>query len=238
MCRPIRSLTEAKGHALSKHVYDVFATYDPSLLLIAFLSLSVLQVLAEVGGQCHRVDLIDCLGIIINSRGTTRNRDCSVAEYRQDPHSPAQLNSLRLRPSTRRSVRRSSFAHTLPSTLWHLTLASTRCSSAYEVQEPSAETLSSSALPKLKSRLDKLSADVKAQLIEQGFNEDRIKFERKLNMRFDGTDTAIMVLEKEGQGESSFEEEFKKQYKAEFGFLLEEKNIVVDDVKVCTRLIH
>ena len=124
MCRPIRSLTEAKGHALSKHVYDVFATYGPSLLLIASLSLSVLQVLAEVGGQCHRVDLIDCLGIIINSRGTTRNRDCSLAEYRQDPHSPTQLNSLCLRPSTRRSVRRFSFAHTLSSTLWHLTLAS------------------------------------------------------------------------------------------------------------------
>jgi len=114
----------------------------------------------------------------------------------------------------------------------------TRYSSAYEVQAPSAEILSSSALPKLKSRLDKLSADVKAQLIEQGFTDDRIKFERKLNMRFDGTDTAIMVLEKEGQGESSFEEEFKKQYKAEFGFLLEEKNIVIDDVKVCTRSIR
>jgi 5-oxoprolinase (ATP-hydrolysing) len=98
--------------------------------------------------------------------------------------------------------------------------------------------LSPSVLPKLKSRLDKLSADVKAQLIEQGFTEDRIKFERMLNMRFDGTDTAIMVLEKEGQGESSFEEEFKKQYKSEFGFLLEEKNIIIDDVKVCTPSIR
>ena len=56
-------------------------------------------------------------------------------------------------------------------------------------------------------------------------------------MRFDGTDTAIMVLEKEGQGESSFEGEFKKQYKAEFGFLLEEKNIIIDDAKVSTRSI-
>ena len=95
--------------------------------------------------------------------------------------------------------------------------------------------MSPSALPKLKSRLDKLSADVKTQLIEQGFSEERIKFERMLNMRFDGTDTVIMVLEKEGQGESSFEGEFKKQYKAEFGFLLEEKNIIIDDAKVSTR---
>lgn len=49
-------------------------------------------------------------------------------------------------------------------------------------------------------------------------------------MRFDGTDTALMVLEKDGEG--SFETEFKKQYKAEFGFLLEEKNIIIDDIKV------
>lgn len=49
-------------------------------------------------------------------------------------------------------------------------------------------------------------------------------------MRFDGTDTSLMVLEKDG--EASFEAEFKKQYKAEFGFLLEEKNIIIDDIKV------
>lgn len=52
-------------------------------------------------------------------------------------------------------------------------------------------------------------------------------------MRFDGTDTSLMVLEK--GGEASFEVEFKKQYKAEFGFLLEEKNIIIDDIKVSFR---
>lgn len=53
-------------------------------------------------------------------------------------------------------------------------------------------------------------------------------------MRFDGTDTALMVLEEEGN-EEKYEEKFKKQYKAEFGFLLEQKNIIVDDIKVrCT----
>lgn len=50
-------------------------------------------------------------------------------------------------------------------------------------------------------------------------------------MRFDGTDTALMVLEEEGR-EDKYEETFKKSYKAEFGFLLEEKKIVMDDVKV------
>jgi hypothetical protein len=40
-----------------------------------------------------------------------------------------------------------------------------------------------------------------------------------------------MVLEEERNGHV-YEETFKKQYKAEFGVLLEEKNIIVDDIKV------
>lgn len=57
-----------------------------------------------------------------------------------------------------------------------------------------------------------------------------------LNMRFDGTDTAIMVLpeenEKDEDGGEDFMGAFRRAYKAEFGFLLEEKNVIVDDVKV------
>ena len=55
-----------------------------------------------------------------------------------------------------------------------------------------------------------------------------------LNMRFEGTDTALMVLpnEKDGDGNEDFEAAFKRVYKAEFGFLLETKTIIVDDIKV------
>jgi 5-oxoprolinase (ATP-hydrolysing) len=49
-------------------------------------------------------------------------------------------------------------------------------------------------------------------------------------MRFDGSDTALMIPAP-ADGSDDFEGEFKKAYKAEFGFLLE-KGIVVDDVKV------
>lgn len=59
-------------------------------------------------------------------------------------------------------------------------------------------------------------------------------------MRFEGTDTALMVLpnEREGGGGNTgkdgedFETAFKRVYKAEFGFLLETKSVVVDDIKV------
>lgn len=55
-----------------------------------------------------------------------------------------------------------------------------------------------------------------------------------LNMRFDGTDTALMVVPVLGpQNEEDFESAFKKEYKTQFGFLLDTKNIIVDDIKVC-----
>lgn len=59
--------------------------------------------------------------------------------------------------------------------------------------------------------------------------------ERMLNMRFEGTDTALMVLPNagDGDGEEDFEAAFKRVYKSEFGFLLETKSIIVDDIKVC-----
>jgi 5-oxoprolinase (ATP-hydrolysing) len=103
--------------------------------------------------------------------------------------------------------------------------------SAYELQEPSSEIFSPESVSRLKARLNELSSSVVSSLRDQGFSDGRIKCERLLNMRFDGTDTALMVLEEEGN-EYAYEETFKKQYKAEFGFLLEEKNIIVDDIKV------
>lgn len=60
-----------------------------------------------------------------------------------------------------------------------------------------------------------------------------------LNMRFEGTDTALMVLPDEALGErkgedtdEDFERAFRRVYKAEFGFLLDTKSVVVDDIKV------
>ena len=88
-------------------------------------------------------------------------------------------------------------------------------------------------------RLDALSNLAKEALKEQGFEGSNIHIERYLNMRFDGTDNAIMVLAplsaNEGSGvqdQTDFETAFKRSYKGEFGFLLENKAIIVDDIKV------
>lgn len=104
----------------------------------------------------------------------------------------------------------------------------------YERQEPSSTFYTEQNKSSLISRLDKLEEDVRSELRGQGFEERRIHVERTLNMRFEGTDTALMVLPEktDGDGKEDFEAAFKRAYKAEFGFLLETKIIVIDDIKV------
>jgi len=78
-----------------------------------------------------------------------------------------------------------------------------------------------------------MTQQVRVELQKQGFEDHRIHVERMLNMRFEGTDTALMVVpnEKDGDGED-FEAAFNRVYKTEFGFLLDTKSIIVDDIKV------
>jgi len=106
--------------------------------------------------------------------------------------------------------------------------------SVYEIQEPSSTFYTPQNEPSLLSRLDKMTKDVRLELEKQGFEQSRIHVERMLNMRFEGTDTALMILPTKNDGdgkEEDFEAAFKRVYKAEFGFLLNNR-IIVDDVKV------
>ncbi|THG92981.1 hypothetical protein EW026_g8117, partial [Hermanssonia centrifuga] len=105
---------------------------------------------------------------------------------------------------------------------------------AFELQEPSSAFYTAEHRSSLILRLDKLDAEVRAELGQQGFEGEHVHTERMLNMRFEGTDTALMVLPTgaDGDGQEDFEAAFKRAYKAEFGFLLETKTVIVDDVKV------
>ncbi|KAF9036133.1 hypothetical protein BDZ89DRAFT_1157685 [Hymenopellis radicata] len=165
MARPIRALTEARGHATSKHVLASFG---------------------GAGGQ-HACEIASLLGI----KTILIHRYSSI------------LSAYGLALADR----------------------------AYELQEPSSAFYSESTKPTLLARLDKLTHDVQTELRRQGFEDSRIHVERMLNMRFEGTDTALMVLPAPGENED-FEAAFKRVYKSEFGFLLETKTITVDDIKV------
>lgn len=99
----------------------------------------------------------------------------------------------------------------------------------YEIQEPASTFYTTENVPTLTSRLDALTDATRKELEKQGFAPERIRSERMLNMRFNGTDTALMILPEAGE---DYLGAFRRAYKAEFGFLLDEARVVVDDIKV------
>ncbi|BGP57766.1 hypothetical protein JCM8202_002418 [Rhodotorula sphaerocarpa] len=102
---------------------------------------------------------------------------------------------------------------------------------AYEEQEPCAVEYSASNQPELRNRLDRLSRQVVDELNRQGFSGNRVEVECYLNMRYDGSDTALMTLAPT-DGSGDFKAAFEANYKSEFGFLIEGKAVIVDDVRV------
>jgi 5-oxoprolinase (ATP-hydrolysing) len=103
------------------------------------------------------------------------------------------------------------------------------CISVYEIQEPASTFYTMENVPTLSSRLDVLTDATRKELEMQGFAAEHIRTERMLNMRFNGTDTALMVLPEAGE---DYVGAFRRAYRAEFGFLLDEASVVVDDIKV------
>lgn len=104
----------------------------------------------------------------------------------------------------------------------------------FEQQEPSSEVWDSSpngkVLQKIQSKVDKLEKQVRKELESHGFKGSQLQIELMLNLRYNGTDTALMTLKPKDSWE--FEKVFVETYKQEFGFVLSEKEIIVDDIRV------
>lgn len=174
MTRPIRSLTEAKGHDTSKHRLATFG---------------------GAGGQ-HAVAIAESLGI----------RQILVHRY-----------------SSVLSAYGMSLADVVD-----------------ERQEPESAIWSDEAKASLKSKMDELKSKSKTALQDQGFDDDSIVFEEYLNMRYRGTESALMIIkpdkddvEKEFNGDQwAYGKAFIKQHEQEFGFTLPDRDIIVDDVRV------
>jgi 5-oxoprolinase (ATP-hydrolysing) len=178
MTRPIRSLTEARGHDTSKHRLATFG---------------------GAGGQ-HAVAIAEALGIsqilvhryssVLSAYGMAL---ADVVDERQEPES----------------------------TVWE--------------SDEQAETRKH-----LKDKMLELMKKSGAALKEQGFGEDELHFENYLNMRYRGTESALMILkptDEEAQNEFggdswAFGKAFVKQHEQEFGFTLPDRDIIVDDVRV------
>jgi 5-oxoprolinase (ATP-hydrolysing) len=98
-----------------------------------------------------------------------------------------------------------------------------------EHQEPEIITFSAEALPQLQSRFDRLSSKGKQGLTSQGFGEDAIVHEYFLNMRYQGSDTALMIPHPGSMAD--FDKAFVNRHYQEFGFT-QPRSIVVDDARV------
>ncbi|RCI04875.1 hypothetical protein CU098_000060 [Rhizopus stolonifer] len=165
MCRPIRALTEAKGHDTSHHTLAVFG---------------------GAGGQ-HACGIARNLGI------------SKIVMYR----------------------------HSSILSAFGLALADV----VHEVQEPCAERLNPKSLPQIQNRVYDLKKACKNELYKQGFREQDMSTEVYLNLRYDGTDCALMTLQS-AESDWNFEKAFYETYTQEFGFLLKDREIVVDDIRV------
>lgn len=97
-----------------------------------------------------------------------------------------------------------------------------------DVQEPSSVTLGQNSQAHLELRLAALREEARSKLKAQDFSDEDIVYEEYLNMRFKGTESAIMVH----KGDSwDFQENFFQMHKREFGFIFG-KDIMVDDIRV------
>ncbi|PRQ72198.1 5-oxoprolinase [Rhodotorula toruloides] len=102
---------------------------------------------------------------------------------------------------------------------------------AFEKQEPCAAEYNDANKPALLDRIERLRTQVVEELRRQGFAEHRIDVECYLNMRYDGSDTSLMTLAP-ADGSFDYQSAFEAMYRAEFGFLIEGKAVMVDDVRV------
>lgn len=99
-----------------------------------------------------------------------------------------------------------------------------------EAQEPVNDKYDESSRGRLEERLLKLQTVVREQLMSQDIREKSIMYEIYLNMRYQSTETSIMVLR---PADGDFKAEFKKIHLREFSFAFpDEKAIYVDDVRV------
>lgn len=105
----------------------------------------------------------------------------------------------------------------------------------HEVQEPSAISFTVDNLSLLKSRVAFLRDKCLSALRAQRFPPENIVLETFLNMRYNGTDSAMMTLQPPLTGDEedwNFPAVFLAQYKQEFGFTLEGREILIDDIRI------
>ncbi|WP_417813372.1 hydantoinase B/oxoprolinase family protein [Thalassospira alkalitolerans] len=90
-------------------------------------------------------------------------------------------------------------------------------------------TLEASALGGLDEQLDALAVEARGELHEQGITDAKISLLKKLHLRYDGTDNPLIV---DFGDVASIKTQFEDQHKQRYGFVMDEKPLVVEAVAV------
>ncbi|KAE8393479.1 Hydantoinase B/oxoprolinase-domain-containing protein [Aspergillus alliaceus] len=98
-----------------------------------------------------------------------------------------------------------------------------------ENQEPAAWIFAEDILPELQARLDSISTKGVEALKIQGFRNESIVHECYLNMKYQGSDTTLMIRRPEQL--SKFGLAFNARHAQEFGFS-QSRDILIDDIRV------
>ena len=112
-----------------------------------------------------------------------------------------------------------------------------------EKQEPAADvyqysdTARANEDPSASSReqrLDDLAQRATDSLIGQGYSKEDVVVKKYINLRYQGTDTAVMIQEPIGSKDDHlpYGDAFRAHYQREFGFDLEGRDILIDDYRV------
>ncbi|KAK1131870.1 hypothetical protein K0M31_016018 [Melipona bicolor] len=106
-----------------------------------------------------------------------------------------------------------------------------------EAQEPSMEVYEKESFARLDERLDVLEKKAREKLTVQGFPDSHIEIESFLHLRYQGTDCALMCTASQntrnkGMKHGDFLTTFLERYQIEFGFIMPNRKILVNDVRV------
>ena len=98
------------------------------------------------------------------------------------------------------------------------------------IRERAVEAVLDEALmPGLAVTLDELDTEGRAEMVRQGVSTDRIESVRKVHLRYEGTDSALVI---DHGGRTSIIEAFEAAHMQQFGFIAPEKAHIVEALSV------
>ncbi len=96
-------------------------------------------------------------------------------------------------------------------------------------QEPAGSVALERSRDHLLNRLDNLAHKAVSELTVKGYARSTITFTGYLNLRYDGTDTSFMIAR---PSDNNFHMAMSARYRQEFGFDLEHRELLVDDIRI------